>query len=115
MSDSLADFQKNASFRPNMLNYLNKTFTSGKQTKDNLVYRKVQCGPTDSFIHSFLCPLFFTESRRGSSPRKTQNYHDQHQSQIVLLAPHQDGTKRGRRCSHATWSLDKLWAAFPWV
>ena len=30
-------------------------------------------------------------------------------------APHQDGTKQGRRCSHATRSLDKLWAAFPWV
>ena len=41
--------------------------------------------------------------------------HDQQQSQIVLLAPHQDGTKQGLRRSHATWSLDELWAAFPWV
>jgi len=35
------------------------------------------------------------------------------QSQIVLLAPHQNGTKQGRRCSHST--LDDLWIAFPWV
>jgi len=38
--------------------------------------------------------------------------HGQQQFQIVLLAPHQDGTKR---CSHSTWSLDDLWAAFSWV
>jgi len=24
-------------------------------------------------------------------------------------------TKQGRRCTHSTWSLDDLWAAFPWV
>jgi len=24
----------------------------------------------------------------------------------VSVAPHQDGTKQGRRCSHSTWSLD---------
>jgi len=41
--------------------------------------------------------------------------HDQQQFQIVLLAPHQDGTKKGQRCSHPTWSLDELWAAFLWV
>jgi len=28
--------------------------------------------------------------------------HGQQQSQIVGLAPHQDGTKQGQRCSHAT-------------
>jgi len=28
--------------------------------------------------------------------------HGQQQFQIVLLAPHQDGTKQGRRCSHST-------------
>ena len=37
--------------------------------------------------------------------------HDQQQSQIVLLAPHQAGTKQYRRCSHATRSSDCLWAA----
>jgi len=30
--------------------------------------------------------------------------HDQQHSQIVLPAPHQDGTKQGRRYSHATWA-----------
>jgi len=28
--------------------------------------------------------------------------HGQQKSQIVLLAPHQDGTKQDRRCSHST-------------
>ena len=31
--------------------------------------------------------------------------HGQEQFQLVLLAPHQDGTKQGHRCSHSTWSL----------
>ena len=39
--------------------------------------------------------------------------HDQQQSQIVLLAPHQGGNKPRRRCNHATLSLDDLWPAFP--
>ena len=34
----------------------------------------------------------------------------QQQYQIVPLAPHQDGTKQGRRCSQSTWSLDTHWA-----
>jgi len=41
--------------------------------------------------------------------------HDQQHFQKVLLALHQDENKQGRRCGHATWSLDELWAAFPWV
>ena len=41
--------------------------------------------------------------------------HGQQQSQIVLLAPHQDGTKQGQRCSHSTWSLNEFWTAFLWV
>ena len=38
----LTDFHKNASFRPNVLNYLNATFIFGKQTKDNFINRKFQ-------------------------------------------------------------------------
>jgi len=41
--------------------------------------------------------------------------HDPQHSQEALLAPHQDGTKQGRRCSHSTCCLDELWAAFLWV
>ena len=41
--------------------------------------------------------------------------HGQQKFQIVLLTPHQDGTKQGRRCSHCTWSFDDLWVAFPRV
>ena len=53
----LTDFHKNSSVHPNMLNYLNTTFTFGKQTKDSFINRKFQCRPTYSFIHSFSCPL----------------------------------------------------------
>jgi len=41
--------------------------------------------------------------------------HSQQQSQVVVLAPHQDGTEQGRRYNHSTWSLGELLAAFPWV
>jgi len=41
--------------------------------------------------------------------------HGQQQFEIVLLAPHKDGTKQNRRCSHFTWALDDRWVAFPWV
>jgi len=34
---------------------------------------------------------------------------------IVLLAPHQDRTKQGRRCNHSTWFLVDLWIAFAWM
>jgi len=40
---------------------------------------------------------------------------NQQQFQIVLLAPHQDETKRGRWWSHATWCLDDIWVTFPWL
>jgi len=40
---------------------------------------------------------------------------DQQKYQIVLLVPHQEGAKQGRRSSYATWPLDKLWVTFPWV
>jgi len=32
---------------------------------------------------------------------------------IVPLAPHQNGTKQGRRLTDATWSMDEISAAFP--
>ena len=112
----LTHFHESASFRPNMLDRLNTTFTFGKQTKDKFINRKVQCRPSHSFIFSFSCPLFLSGETRGlaalGGPKIPR---DQQKSQIVLLAPHQDGTKQGRRCSHATWSLDKLCADFPWV
>jgi len=41
--------------------------------------------------------------------------HDQQQFQIVLLAPHQDGTEQGRRYSQSNWSLGDIWVVFPWV
>jgi len=36
----LTGFHRNASFRPNMLNYFNTTFTFGKQSKVNFINRK---------------------------------------------------------------------------
>jgi len=96
-----------------MLNCLNTTFTFGKQTKENFINRKVQRRASHSFIFVPTFPF-----RRDAGPSTTGGpkiRRDQQKSQIVLLAPHQDGTKQGRRCSRATWSSDKLWAAFPWV
>ena len=37
----LTDIHKNASFRPDMLNYLNTTFTFDKQIKDNFINRNM--------------------------------------------------------------------------
>jgi len=53
----LTDFRKKASVRPNVLNYSNTTFTFGKQTKDNCINRKFQCGPAHSFIFVTGFPL----------------------------------------------------------
>jgi len=61
----LANFHKNASFCPNVLNYLSKTFTFGKQPNDNFGYRKVQCRPTYSFTH--ICARFSFERFVGEA------------------------------------------------
>ena len=49
-----------------------------------------------------------------STPRKTWNI-DKQYSQIVLLAPRQDGNKQGRKRSHSTWFVADRWTVFPWV
>jgi len=41
--------------------------------------------------------------------------HSQQQSQIVLLAPHQDETKQGWRYNYSTWFMGELLVALPWV
>jgi len=69
----LTHFHKNASFRPNMLNYLNTTFTFGKQAKDNFINRNIQCRLTYKFIYSFSCPVSLGESRGDSRSRRTRN------------------------------------------
>ena len=66
------DFHKNASFPPNMLNYLNMTFNVGKQIKHNFINRKVKCRPTCLFTH-FRARVSYEESRGSSSPRMTGN------------------------------------------
>jgi len=66
-----------------------------------------------SFIHSFPSAPFLWGELRGQQPQEGSKYLKIFQQfQIVLLAPHQDvaphqdGTKQGWRCSHSTWSLD---------
>jgi len=66
----LTDFHKSATFRPNILYYLNAIFTFGKQTKDNFINRKFQCRPTYSFTH-LRVRFSFIESW-GRSPRRTR-------------------------------------------
>jgi len=68
----LTDFRKKACFRPNVLNYLNKTFTFGKHTKDSDRNRNFQRRPAHSFIH-FRDRFSLGETCGGSSPRKTRN------------------------------------------
>jgi len=111
----LTHFHKNASFRPNMLDYLNTTFTFDKQTKDNFINRTVQCiGLNTHSFARFRAGCFIGENRGGSSPR-TRNT-----SRLTAISDSSAcstprRTKQGRRCSHATWSLEKFWAAFQWV
>ena len=111
----LNHIHKNAVFRPNILNYLNTAFTFGKRTKDTFINRTIQ------YVYEFTDSLIFVPTFLGgrvmgaAAPTEPEIPHDQQQSQMVPLAPHQDGTKKVQRCSYATWSLDKLWAAFPCV
>ena len=102
MSDTFNWFSQKRKF-PSRYAYLNTTFTFGTQTEDNFLNRKVRCRRTYSFIHSFWCPLFLWGESRGQQPQEDPKdlTINNMQLQIVLLFPHQDGTKQGRRCSHA--------------
>ena len=63
-------------------------------------------------LHLFLShSLFFWEGHGVNSPRLEITLCFQ-QSHIVLLAPCQEGVKKGRNCILIYWSLDDLWAAF---
>jgi len=75
-----------------------------------------------SFIHSFILkPDFPLGKVAGTAvlekfekpfgPQKSLSTVNSN----LLLASRRNETKRGRRCSHSTWSLDNLWATFPWV
>jgi len=46
-----------------------------------------------------------TAAQEGLEPS-----HGQQQSQMVLLAPHQDMTKQGQRYNHYCWFLHDIWA-----
>jgi len=72
MSDTFNWFPQKRKF-PSKYAYSNRTFTFGKQTTDNFIYKKVQWRSTHSFIFSFSCRFFFGESREGSSRRGTWN------------------------------------------
>jgi len=68
------------------------------------------------FIHSFSFLLFLWGGSRGQQSLEDSKYLTINSNLgIVLLALRQGGTKQGRRCSHSTWSLDDLLAAFSWV
>ena len=66
-----------------------------------------------SLIHSVIFIFGFPLARVAGAGR-LEISHGQQQSQIVLPAPHQDGTNQCRRCNHSTWSLDDLLAACTW-
>ena len=83
-----------------------------KQTKDNFINKKVQWRPTYTLIHLLIIvPGFLLGGIAGAAALGGPEIpHDQQQSQIVLLAPHQDRTRQGWRCTHAPSSLNKLQA-----
>jgi len=66
------------------------------KTEDNFIIEGFNIGlHTCSFTH-FRASISFGESRGDSRTLGGPEIpHDQQQSQIVLLAPHQDGTKQG--------------------
>jgi len=53
------------------------------------------------FIH-FMSAFPLGRVAGAAAPEGLGIPHGQQQFQIVLLAPHQDGTKQGRRCHHST-------------
>ena len=110
----LTDFHKNASFRPNMLIQIGHSLLGNKLQTISYTKRFNEGLHTHSFSR-FHAAFSLGRVARAAAVGGPGIPRDQQQSQIVLLAPHQDGTKQGRRCSHVTWSLDKLWAALPLV
>jgi len=68
-----------------------------------------------SFIFMPGFPLVRVALTRATALAELGIPHGQQQFQIVLMAPHQNGTNQGRRCSHSTQALDDLRPAFPWV
>jgi len=117
-----------------------QTSTFGKQTRQfNRCRNAVESFNIGLHTHSFIfMPGFLLGRVAGAAALGGRRKpHDQQQSQAFLLHQHRDGTKQGedvvtppgvlglhvvtppppgdRRCSHATWSLDYIWAAFPWM
>jgi len=105
-------------FSPKYLlrNYIReKVHTRHKTPLVLIVERCVKTRKCYYFIQSFAHSIFSGEGRGAVAPRGLEIPHGFHQPLIVLLAPHQDGTKQGRRYSHSTWFFVDLWAAFTWV
>jgi len=58
-------------------------------------------------------PFFYLERGAGMTALGGLEIpHVQQQFHIILLAPHQDGTKQGHKCSHSTLVFDDFWASF---
>jgi len=78
---------------------------------ENLGMLKNNNGFAVKYIHHlFIFALAFSLGR-GTRPAPLEQQkipRVQHQFQLILLAPQQDGTNQGRKCSHFTWALDKL-------
>jgi len=66
-------------------------------------------------IHHFYARLCSRECRGAAAKVELEIPHGFWQYLIVPLTPHQDRTKPGKRCNHATWSLVDLLTAFTWV
>ena len=77
----------------------------------NCIYKLREC-QLQIFPFIFI-PSFRTRKVTVTAAVGLEVPHSQHQFLIVLMAPHQDRTKQGQRCSHTTWP--DLWAVFSCV
>ena len=70
------------------------------------------------FHHSFTnfdTRFFFRDGRRAKAVGGLKMPRGKQQSQIILLAWHEDRTTQGQWRSHYTWSFECFWAAFRWM
>jgi len=70
--------------------------------------RKTAKASKQKFRSFISYPLFFGRGVGAKVLGGLEISHGQQQSQVVMLAPHQGGTKQGRRCSHSIQSYCRL-------
>jgi len=91
-----------------------KSFQIEVGYRDNYFHSRPRIWTCFSFIH-FHILLSSQESQGEPAISWLEILYGFQQSLIILLAPHQDGTKQGQRRNRTSWPLVYLCVAFPWV